>query len=204
MGLLSATVSVTRYKVEGKISEPVVESVINGIKKHAIPELRDETAEKLVGWTSFESPYVPVFEPSSVVIGTYFVFALRIDKKTIPAKILTQHFTVEMAKKLAETGQPYLSKSEKQQLKETVKNMLTTRIPFTPHIFEILWNYEDGILWFFSTQVAANEEFETLFTQSFKLQLMRIFPYTAVELLAGLSDAEKDRFNNIGPTSFCE
>jgi len=54
-------------------------------------------------------------------------------------------------------------------------------------------------LWFFSNLKAANEELETLFSESFKLSLIRMFPYTAAELDADLTDSERDRLNQISP-----
>ena len=78
-----------------------------------------------------------------------------------------------------------------------------TRIPATPNIYDIIWNYEEGVLWFFSNLKSANEELETLFTRSFKLSLIRMFPYTA-GLNAGLSGPDKDCLDQLKPTLFME
>jgi hypothetical protein len=50
---------------------------------------------------------------------------------------------------------------------------------------------------------AANEALETLFTRSFKLRLIRLFPYTA-GLQAGLSGPGKDSLDQLKPTLFME
>jgi len=56
----------------------------------------------------------------------------------------------------------------------------------------LVWEYDTASLWFFSNLKAANEALETLFIKSFKLQLIRLFPYTAADRMAGLSDKERN------------
>ena len=53
----------------------------------------------------------------------------------------------------------YLARDEKKMLKESVISALTLRIPATPKVYDLIWNYEDCLLWFFSTLKSANDEF---------------------------------------------
>ena len=134
--------------------------------------------------------------------GNYLVFALRIDKKNIAAKVLKKHYTIEVAKRMADSGRDFLSNNEKKLVKEHVISQLSVRIPATPNIYDLVWNYEDATVWFFSNLKAANEALETLFSKSFNLSLIRLFPYTAAQLSAGLSDSQLDELNKISPTQF--
>ena len=202
MGLLSPSVSITRYRVQGRMDEPVLEHIATSLKKYAISDIDNDAAEKSSGWTSFEQPYSPDFEGSSYIFGAYLVFSLRIDKKSIPSKILKKHYAIEESKRLEESGRQFISRNEKKLVKEQIIHFLSMRIPATPNIHNIVWNYEEGKLWFFTNLKAANEELETLFTESFKLSLIRYFPYTAAELADDLTDAERDRLNRISPVSF--
>lgn len=204
MGLLSSSVSITRYKVEGKLEEPVLENVAKGLRENAIIEIDNDISEKAVGWTSYENPFNPDFEGVSFAIGAYLIFSLRIDKKAIPPKIIKKHYTMEMAKQLSESGREHLSRNEKKAIKERVVNDLSLRIPATPGIYDLMWNYEEAVLWFFSNQKAANEELETLFSKSFKLTLIRLFPYTIADLMSGFSDAERGVLSELSPTKFTE
>ncbi|MDL1969028.1 MAG: recombination-associated protein RdgC [Deltaproteobacteria bacterium] len=204
MGLLSSSVSVTRYKVKGNLEKPVLEKVYNGLIQNAIPEIDDDHLEKIVGWTSFENPYVPAFEDSSFVIGPYLVFSMRLDKKSIPPKVIQKHYAIEMAKQLEKSGRQYLSRNEKKSIKDHVIDVLSLRIPATPNIYDLIWNMEESWLWFFSNLKAANEEFETLFSKSFKLSPIRLFPYTTANLMSGLSDADQDLLLQLSPTKFTE
>jgi hypothetical protein len=202
MSILSSSVSITRYKVHGKIKTSVIDAITDGLKGNTISEIDNQIQDKAVGWTTFDKPFQPNFDGSAFVYGSYFVFALRIDKKNITAKVLKKHYTIEAAKRMAESGRDYLSKNEKKLVKEHVISGLSLRIPATPNIYELVWNYEDSEVWFFSNLKAANEELETLFSKSFNLSLIRIFPYTAAELSSDLSDSQRDELQKLSPTQF--
>ena len=199
MGLFSSSASITRYKVNGKMKPPVLETVAKSLTSNTISEIDNQVSDMTVGWTSFEKPFQPDFSGSLFVYGNYFVFSLRIDKKNIASKILKKHYTVEADKRLADSGREYLSKSEKKLIKDHVLNGLSLRIPATPNIYDLIWNYEDSTVWFFSNLKAANEELETLFSKSFDLSLIRMFPYTAAFLSADLSDSQRDELQKISP-----
>jgi recombination associated protein RdgC len=202
MSILSGSVSITRYKVLGKIKAPVTENIAVGLSENTITEIDNQISDKAVGWTSFDKPFQPNFDGSSFVYGSYFVFALRIDKKNIPAKVLKKQYTLEAARWMAENGRDYLSKNEKKMVKDHVINELNLRMPATPKVYDLVWNHENSLAWFFSNLKAANEELETLFSKSFNLSLIRLFPYTAAELSAELTDTQRDELQKLSPTHF--
>jgi hypothetical protein len=65
----------------------------------------------------------------------------------------------------------------------------------------VIWHYEAEELWLCSTLKEANEALETLFYRTFRLSLIRLFPFTLAELSRKLSAAEHDRLLAITPTS---
>jgi DNA recombination-dependent growth factor C len=202
MSILSNTVSITRYKVQGNIKAPIIDNIADGLKSNTILDIDNQMSDKAIGWTSFDKPFQPDFDGSSFVYGNAFVFALRIDKKNIAAKVLKKHYTIEAAKRMADTGRNFLSKNEKKMVKEHVISALSVRIPATPNVYDLVWHYEASLVWFFSNLKAANEELETLFSKSFNLSLIRLFPYTAAELSCDLSDSQLDELRKISPTQF--
>ncbi len=202
MGLLSSNVSITRYQVLGQLPEPLMETQTRLLMQHAIVEIDDEDTDQSVGWTSFEDPFTPDFSGSNFVIGSQFLFSFRMDKKTVPSKVVSKKTHQEIKRRLMETGKEFLSRNEKKQIKEDILRELLMRMPAIPNVFDVLWNYEKNSLWFFSTQKSANEMFEVFFTKSFKLNLVRRFPYTAA--LEFLPDPEKDLLNKLNPTYFME
>ena len=204
MRLLSSSVSITSYSVKGEIKEPLIKTITEGLKRYSIKDIDNAPMNKTAGWTCFDNPYLPDFETSSCIIGSYFVFSLRIDKKNVPSKIIKKYYTLEVAKKLAESGRENLSRNEKTDIKEIVSNALSLRIPATPNIYDIIWNYEESSLWFFSNQKAANEDIETLFSKSFGLTIIRLFPYTMADFTSGLSDKDRDLLLTVSPTKFMD
>ncbi len=200
MSLLSNALSITRYRVNGSLDDPITDAVYLGLKKNMLPDIDDVESAQSVGWTSFQDPFTPSFEGSSFVYGNYFVFSLRIDKKTIPSKLIQKYMAIEIAKKCQATGREFLSRNEKKMIKENVISLLGLRIPATPNIYNVLWNYEASLVWFFTHLKGPNEEIETLFKTSFGLVLTRIFPFTFAESSPGMSGFDLDLLTTLSPT----
>ncbi|MBU1052425.1 MAG: recombination-associated protein RdgC [Proteobacteria bacterium] len=204
MSLLSSSVSINRYHVEGKINDSILEVVREGLIKYSFKEFEEESSEKIIGWTSFNNHFNPDFTGSSFIIDDAFVFSLRIDKKSLSSKITRKFYHLEMAKQLEKSGRDYLTANEKKQIKEHVLNVLYLRIPATPSIFDVVWHFEKSVLWFFSSNKAANEELEILFQTSFKHRLIKIFPFFKADLLLGLKESERDKLSGLSPSVFME
>jgi DNA recombination-dependent growth factor C len=202
MGFLSATVSMSRYRITDSFDTEPMEQVRDGLIRHAIPTLENEYEEISAGWTPFESPYLPDFEKFPFVFGTYFLFSLRIDKKSIPAKLVHKQMAIEIEKKKQSSGRDFVSKNEKSEIKETVMDVLMHKMPAIPNVYDVLWDYDARNLFLFSTQKAANEFFETIFFKSFSLKPVRLFPYTLVETKSAFSSAHKDRILTLTPLHF--
>jgi len=202
MGFLSATQSMSRYHIMDSFDTEPMEQVRNGLIQHAIPTLENEYEEISAGWTPFESPYLPDFQQFSFVFGTYFLFSLRIDKKSIPAKLVHKQMAIEIEKKKAETGRNTLSKNETSEIKERVMDVLMHKMPFIPNVYDVLWDYDANTVFLLTTQKAANEFFETLFFKSFNLKPVRLFPYTLVETKSSFSPPQIDRTLTLTPLHF--
>lgn len=201
MGVVASNIAITTYRVANEPEEGIIERVYEGLVRHTIVDIDGESLDKSIGWTSIDQPLDPDFSGSSFLVGSLFVFALRIDKKVISPKVIARQIQKETARKLRETGREFLGKGEKKALRDAVIADLNRRIPATPKTTDVVWNYEERLVFFFSNQKTANEEFETLFTKSFDMNLMRIFPYTFAMEMAGLTDAEIDRLHGLTPVS---
>lgn len=204
MSFFSSKTALTRFKVNGDIGASPIETVRTGLEKYVIRDITNEPDEMLTGWTSLRDPYTPTFDDSSFLVGSYFAFCLRIDKKKVSGKVLKAQYKIAEKKLLTESGRDYLSKTEKKQLKENVKGALLSKETPVPHVFEIVWDTEKSLIWFYSTQKSASEELETLFLKSFNVGLIKLFPYTIASFDEHLEDDEKNRLGELKPINFKE
>ena len=202
MGILSSSTSVVRYRVDGDIDSPVLETIAEGLNNYRIVDIDNNPESKTCGWTSFQTPYRADFTGSSFAYDPYVIFCLRVDKKAIPSKVVKKRYLAESEKRKTDHGRHFLSRHEKQEIKDQIIASLGMRIPATPNIYDVVWLPEKKRLWFFSTLKSANEELETLFLKSFSLSLIRLIPYTQAQEIDGLSDQDKDRLGNLSPTHF--
>lgn len=202
MALMASTHSISRYHIDGKIEGSITEEVLNGLITHSIPKIESEYDEISAGWTPVESPYNPDFEKFSFQFGTYFLFSMRIDKKSIPAKLIQKYMAIEIEKKKEKSGRDFISKNEKSEIKEMILDILMHKMPSIPSVYDVLWDYEKNNLYLFTTQKAANEFFETLFLKSFNLKPIRLFPYTIVETKSNFSNPQKDRVLSLVPAKY--
>lgn len=200
MGLLSSTTSASRYKVDGELEKPIIETVAEALNKYSIREIDNQPSDQSIGWTSFQTPFEPDFDKSPFLIGTYFVFSMRVDKKVIPPKLLQKHFASESAKRLKALERDFLSADEKKALKDQIVQRLNQQMPATPTVYDLVWQYEKKVLWFYSNLKSANEHIETLFYKSFGIHLIRQIPYTMAAFDPSLTDDQKDELEKIAFT----
>lgn len=199
MSLTSPSASITRFRVFGELAKPI-ETVLSGLEKFTIDRPIDENdAEERFGWTSAMTPYAPEFE-GSFTIGSFFVFSLRVDKKTVPSKLLKQKINEVLEKKMREReGQP-LSKAEIRETKTQVKQMLISSAPFVPNVYDVFWDYEAASLYLLSTSKSVCEKMEDIFSKSFGLRLVQLFPFTIADLTFDLDDSQRKNLHLLQPT----
>lgn len=204
MGIFSSSACVTPYFVEGNVQEPIIETIAMALKNNSIQEIDNELPDKAIGWACFNDPFSTDFNRCPFLIGSHFVFCMRIDKKSISAKVVQKHVRQEINKRLTISGRDFLTKTEKKEIKDHILNRLNLKIPSTPHNYDLIWNHETKTVWFFSNLKSANEELETLFFRSFNAKLIRLFPYTMATLTLPLSNEEKNSFLKLTPTRLME
>ena len=76
------------------------------------------------------------------------------------------------------------------------------KIPSVPSLYDVLWTYEDNLVYFYTTQKAANELFETIFLKSFNLKPIRLFPYTIIQTQSDFSDLKKEQAQSLVSVSY--
>jgi DNA recombination-dependent growth factor C len=203
MSLTSTSASITRFRVFGELAKPL-ETVLSGLEKFNIDRTIDENdAEERFGWTNTETPYSPEFE-GRFTIGSFFVFSLRVDKKTVPGKLVQQKINEVLSRKLEEREGQALSKAQIRETKAQVKQMLISNAPFVPNIYDLFWDYETATIYLLSTSKSVCEKMEDIFSKSFGLRLVQLFPFTVADLTFNLDDSQRKHLHSLQPTCFTE
>jgi len=197
MGALSPSQTIIRYQVEN-INEAVVPAmVLAGLKANAMPVIPDEYKETIIGWVPFESPYIPDFVANPFLYNGVSLFSLRIDKKTVPPKVLQQQMAISFEKRKTETGREFLSKNEKAEIRELLYDSLLQKTSCIPSVFDFAWDHDLGLAYFYTAQKAAIEVLENLFYKSFECRLVRTIPYT--QAACRMTEADEDRLAALTP-----
>ncbi len=177
MGVFSGSASYVRYQVQGDVPEPVKDFVLEKLKGYAFKEIDPGTlSEKTIGWVSAENMALTRFDDLHFAKDPYLVFSLRIDVRKIPGMTMKAALLREEMKYKETTGQERLRKKDKDMLKDEVWQALTKKTLPTPSVYDVCWNFQTGIVLFFSTSRKANEEFMAFFHRSFDVKLLPLMP----------------------------
>lgn len=204
MGFLSGSVGFTRYHIVSDIPESLWSEVPDRLERHAFRDIDDNADERSWGWTSFEDFLDTRFAGAPPQKGEFICFALRLDTRRISPAVFKKHYRLAEKDALAkarEAGRKFISREQKQEIKDRVRLSLMARTLPIPAVFEIVWNISHGRVYLNSTQTKLRDLFEDHFTQTFDLHLEMLTPYVlgadilGDEAAAALDDIEDERFS---------
>lgn len=201
MGIFAKSLSFCRYFVRGELPADFSAWLTERLQRFQFQEIEDEQAEKSSGWVALSNLLQTDFTGDPVVKGEYVGFSLRIDTRKVPAALLRKHYL--LAERRVREGQRFrpLSRSQQQDLKRTVARELLARQLPQPSLYDVVWQPAAQRLWLFATSPKVREIFETLFRETFELDLYLLFPYTLAQDLLP-HEALLKRLELIDPTTF--
>lgn len=201
MPILKGPLSVRRYRVEGD-SGAVREKIPSALTEYAFREpLSPVHKEEIAGWTQIHNLLDNFFDDTNqFMYNQYVLFGLRVEKKTVPAKLFRAHLQKKHEAWCKEHGRERVPAKVKEELKELLElDMLRQTLPKVA-LHEIVWNIAEGWVLFHNQSEAVNDRFRKLFFQSFGLPLI---PFTPLDYIADRSD-EQDRLFSAGTTEIRE
>ncbi|MBW1916498.1 MAG: recombination-associated protein RdgC [Deltaproteobacteria bacterium] len=182
MGISSKSLSFCRYMVRGEVPEDFLPWVDNCLQKYQFLDIDDSAQEKSVGWVELGNLLETDFQQGGTHKGEYLAFSLRIDTRKVPPALFRKHYLLAESTQTRQRSRA-LSRTQKAELKETVMQELLRRQMPQPHLYDVVWSPAQGRLWLFSTSPKVREVFETLFRDTFELDLYLLFPYTLAQSL---------------------
>jgi len=144
--------------------------------------------EKASGWTSVENVLDTQFEYANYSVGDYLAFAFRLDRKSVPPSLLKIRFLEAEKKTLAAKSKKFLSRGEKEEIKERIHLDLLNKTFPVPSFFDVCWSLSQNWVVFGSLSPKVTEEFEKLFKKSFNLTLSPLVPWDPQHLDRSLAE----------------
>ncbi len=187
MGIFKGALTVRRYRVEGEIPEDFRDRYPDLLNEHAYREpMSWDIGKEAAGWCLVHNLLDTDFtDRSRWLYNHYLAFALRVDKKALPARLFKAHFDKRVAKWCEDNGKTRVPRAIKQELKEALQQeMLLQTLPSVATT-EVCWNVVDGWVFFHATSESANDRFRKLFLATFGLHTE---PFSPLDFLADEPD----------------
>ena len=214
MGALEGSLTFKTFYVEGEPPADFQEAYLQNLGKHFfVPLSPAGEDERTVGWVPAQDPIATEFRRDQVFFNQYIVFAMRIDKWSLPAPwvkartrqaIAEQHpeLSEEEAQAQKEDGKlrprAKLSKREKDKIKNEVIAEIKHQILPTMKVIDVVWNISECTLRFWSTSQAICDEFVEMFEATFGLTLDPDSPFLMARQL-GFSEKMLDAMLDVEP-----
>lgn len=203
MSLISASVSLTRYRILDDVTQQLMLEAPERLKKQAFRDIDHTADERSFGWVSAEDWLDPDWRAAPPEKGQFLVFSLRLDTRRIQPAVFKKHVILAERDYLAsikDEEKRFLSKDRKREIREQVALKLRARSLPVPAVFEAYWDTRSHIVCLASTNSKVRALFEDLFTLTFELTLEPLTPF----FLAGriLGEEAVSRLEALESTDF--
>lgn len=180
MGFLSASSSITRYRIVEDVPQSLWAEIPDTLRRFAFKDIDQSAEERSFGWSSADNWLDTDWRDGGPQKGDYLVFNLRLETRRVSPAVFKKHF--ELAIMDAEVdakakGQKFVGRSQKKELKEQVRLRLLARSLPVPAVFEVAWSIQRGHVWLGSTNTKVKEMFTNYFTDTFELHLEPLTPF---------------------------
>jgi recombination associated protein RdgC len=201
VGLLAASTSVVRFVAIAPkdLDRP---RIAKAVTKRAFRESDADVGNlaQAWGWITIHDPLLVSFTPADLFFHHYLVLGFRYDKRLVPPKLVfLERRRLENERKAAR-GVGKLGAAERREIKDEVTQRLVARALPTPRLFDVIWNLQNGRVYFSGKLRAAREAFADCFRDTFGVAPMPLIPYLAAEHV-GLESRQVEALRAVEPTS---
>lgn len=186
MGILKGALSVRRYRAAAP-PEGFRDTYIQALEENAFREpLTEVHKEQRVGWVQIHNLLDTEFvDTNKWLYNQYAIFALRIDKKVLPARLFAAHLQKRMQAWCKANNRERCPSRVKQELKEALEaEMLLKTLPRV-QVYEVAWNIAEEWVIFHNQSEVPNDTFRKLFHRTFGIALV---PHDPIDFVADKPD----------------
>lgn len=181
MGILSNTVSICQFRVEGTpAGADLVDWAGECLAANAFRSIEKGSEELSIGWVELGDQRRADFaHPQAYARDHYLTFALRRDQRRLPAALLKAHLAHAEEEFLAANPSfQKVPKTRREELKEAVRGALLARTLPVPTVWDAVWDTRRNLVTFAALSPKVTELFESFFKQTFDgLRLVALHPF---------------------------
>ncbi len=191
MGILKGGLSVRRYRIIGELPEGHTDLFIDAMNTNQFREPQSPTHKgEASGWCQVHNLLDVDFSDVNLwLYNQYALFALRVDKKVVPAKLLRAHLEKRMQAWCAANSRPRVPAAVKEELREALEQEMLQKTLPRVQTYEICWNLNDGWAVITNDSELVNERFQKLFLRTFGLRAVPWSPLDELAATEGLPEA---------------
>ncbi len=186
MGVLKGSLSVRRYRAV-EPPEGFRDLYINALEENAFREpLTEVHKEQRVGWVQVHNLLDTSFaDTNRWLYNNYAVFAMRIDKKVLPARLFQAHLQKRCEGWCQANSRERCPSKVKAELKEALEmEMLLKTLPSVA-VHEVAWNLNENWVIFHNQSETPNDTFRKLWHRTFGMSLM---PHDPLDFVGDRAD----------------
>jgi len=197
MSVLSGSMSFKAYYLESHTTlnfeqnewlEKLSKGIFKGIDK-------DKNQKEAYGFTDSMDVFATNLNINNLFIENYVYFNFRRDVIKLQKKMLNV-FIKEVENKYKGDN---LTKNRMKDIKIEAENLYAQKVLPNVYSYEIVWNYEAGILYFFNNSKSINEKFVDFFEKVTDLSLIEIETSTIAYKL--LNEKQFQQFEKLPPST---
>jgi DNA recombination-dependent growth factor C len=187
MPVFSGALTLRRYRVAGEVPDDFRTRYADALRANAFhPPPSAQHKAEVLGWCEVHNLLDTEFDvPERWLYNQYLVAAMRVDKKTVPAKLFRAHLDKKVAAWCQEQGRTRCPASVKVELKDLLEADMLARCLPRVTTAEFCWNVVEGWLAFHNASDGMNDRFRTLFRNTFGLVL---HPWSPLDFLGDRPD----------------
>lgn len=204
MGAFNGSLTYKQYYVKDPLPEGWQDTFQEKIVKFTCKPVTAETEEeRTVGWCNAAFLLDLDLVPEKWHFNEYIILGLRVDAIAVPGPLLKLYTEREIRRIQQEQGREEINRYEKAEIKERVKMDLKRKVFPSYKMVDMVWNVEQGVMRFWSTNEKLNLEFCELFEETFDIAPIPDTAYTAAvhgdidipeDVIAQMPDLEPSLF----------
>ena len=167
MSIVSGPYAARRFKITGNAEAGNPTTCEHALQNNAFP-FEWKGAGMKTGWVSLDNLLDAKFTGSrDWIVGSYYVFSMRVDNRTVPAPLLRAHVEKAAEEWRKEHERSRIPREVKREIKERISSELLDKTAARTRTFDVCWDQTTSTVGFSGLTDTLVDQFRMLFQQTF-------------------------------------